>query len=99
MGKLYLNTAAQLEHHHDAAGRPNQYAYGKMVVRNGWYVWRVKNPNPSLSARFKWHAITLLLTGIRATNVITTPKRKEAFTETLGRVVGWFSLFFNSPRV
>lgn len=99
LGPLYLNTAAQLEHHHDAAGRPNQYAYGKMVVRNGWYVWRVKNPNPSLSARFKWHAITLLLTAIRATNVITTSKRKEAFTETMGRVVGWFSLFFNSPRV
>lgn len=99
VGKLYLNTAAQLEHHHDAAGRPNQYAYGKMVVRNGWYVWRVKNPNPSLSARFKWHAITLLLTAIRTTNVITTSKRKEAFTETMGRVVGWVSLFWNAPRV
>jgi GT2 family glycosyltransferase len=99
VGHLYLNTAAQLEHHHDAAGRPNQYAYGKMVVRNGWYVWRVKNPKPSLSARFKWHAITLLLTAIRVTNVVTTSKKKEAFTETLGRVVGWFSLFFNAPRV
>lgn len=99
VGQLYLNTAAQLEHHHDAAGRPNQYSYGKMVVRNGWYVWRVKNPKPSLKAKFKWHAITLLLTGIRATNVITTSKRKEAFTETLGRVVGWFSLFWKAPRV
>lgn len=99
VGQLYLNTAAQLEHHHDAAGRPNQYAYGKMVVRNGWYVWRVKNPKPSFKAKFKWHAITLLLTGIRATNVVTTSKRKEAFTETLGRVVGWFSLFWKAPRV
>ena len=97
-GKLYLNTVAQLEHHHDAAGRPNQYAYGKMVVRNGWYVWRVKNPKPSFKAQLKWHAITLLLTGIRATNVITTSKGKEAFTESLGRVVGWFSLFWNRPR-
>jgi hypothetical protein len=41
-GKLYLNTAAQLHHYHDVQGRPNQYQYGKMVVRNGWYVWRVK---------------------------------------------------------
>ncbi len=98
-GKLYLNTAAQLEHHHDAAGRPNQYAYGKMVVRNGWYVWRVKNPKPSFKAQLKWHAITLLLTAIRGTNVISTSKRKEAFTETLGRVVGWFSLFWKAPRV
>ncbi len=97
-GKLYLNTAAQLEHHHDAAGRPNQYAYGKMVVRNGWYVWRVKYPKPSFKAKFKWHAITLLLMAIRVTNVITTTKRKEAFTETMGRVVGWVSLFWNRPR-
>jgi len=98
VGKLYLNTAAQLEHHHDAAGRPNQFAYGKMVVRNGWYVWRVKNLKPSLKAKFKWHSITLLLTAIRATNVVTTSKKKEAFTETLGRLVGWFSLFLNKPR-
>jgi hypothetical protein len=40
-GKTYLNTAAQLYHYHDVQGRPNQYQYGKMV-RNGWYVWRVK---------------------------------------------------------
>ena len=98
VGKLYLNTAAQLEHHHDAAGRPNQYAYGKMVVRNGWYVWRVKNPKPSFKAQLKWHAITLLLTAIRGTNVVTSSKRKEAFTETMGRVVGWVSLFWNRPR-
>ena len=99
VGKLFLNTSAQLEHHHDAAGRPNQYTYGKMVVRNGWYVWRVKNPKPSFNAQLKWHAITLLLMAIRATNVITTSKRKEAFTETLGRVVGWVSLFWKAPRV
>jgi len=97
-GKLYLNTAAQLEHHHDASGRPNQYAYGKMVVRNGWYVWRVKYPKPSFNAKLKWHAITLLLTAIRVTNVVTSPKKKEALTESLGRLYGWFSLFFNAPR-
>lgn len=98
-GKLYLNTAAQLEHHHDAAGRPNQYAYGKMVVRNGWYVWRVKNPQPSFKAQLKWHAITLLLTAIRGTNLVTSSKKQEALTETMGRVVGWFSLFWNRPKV
>lgn len=99
VGKLFLNTSAQLEHHHDAAGRPNQYAYGKMVVRNGWYVWRVKNPQPSFKAQLKWHVITLLLTAIRGTNVFTSSKRKEAFTETLGRLVGWFSLFLNKPKI
>ena len=48
IGKLYVNTNAQLGHFHDESGRPNKYQYGKMVVRNGWYVWRVKYPNPSL---------------------------------------------------
>jgi hypothetical protein len=71
--------------------------YGKMVVRNGYYVWRVKYPNPSFKAKIKWHLITLLLTAIRFTNVVTTSKRKEALTETFGRISGWFSLFFNPP--
>jgi len=98
-GTLYVNTAAQLEHHHDASGRPDKYAYGKMVVRNGWYVWRARHPKPSLKAQIKWHAITILLTKIRWINVITTSKRKEAFTEALGRTVGWLSLLFNKPPV
>lgn len=97
VGKLYINTNAQLGHYHDASGRPNQYDYGKMVVRNGYYVWRVKYPNPSFKAKIKWHLITLLLTVIRFTNVATTSKRKEAFTETLGRISGWVTLFFNPP--
>ncbi|PKP25166.1 MAG: glycosyl transferase family 2 [Bacteroidetes bacterium HGW-Bacteroidetes-2] len=97
-GKLYVNTAAQLSHFHNPSGRPNQYQYGKMVVRNGYYVWRVKNPNPSFNAKLKWHAITLLLMTIRFTNTFTTKKRKEAFTEAMGRKMGWFSLLFNAPK-
>ncbi len=76
IGDLYVNTAAQLEHHHDAAGRPNKYTYGKMVVRNGWYVWRVKHPQPSFKNKLKWYQITILLTGIRFINIFTTSERK-----------------------
>lgn len=98
-GKLYIKTEAQLAHYHDGSGRPNQYCYGKMVIRNGWYVWRVKYPNPSFKARFKWHATAILLTKIRILNIVTTSNKKEAFTESLGRIVGWFSLIFNAPKV
>jgi GT2 family glycosyltransferase len=98
-GKNIISTKAQLSHFHNPSGRPNQYQYGQMVVRNGWYVWRLKYPKPSWVARFKWHAITLVLAIIRGVNVITTAKRKEAFTEFLGRMVGWFSLFFNKPNI
>ncbi|SHM95824.1 glycosyltransferase family 2 protein [Flavobacterium xinjiangense] len=98
VGKLYLNTAAQLKHYHDVSGRPNQYQYGKMVVRNGWYVWRVKNSKPSLNAKLKWHSITILLTAIRFSNTFTTVMRKEAFAEALGRMAGWWSLIFNKPK-
>jgi glycosyltransferase involved in cell wall biosynthesis len=98
-GKLYVNTNAQLGHFHDQSGRPNKYQYGKMVVRNGWYVWRVKYPNPSFNARLKWNAISLLLIMIRFSNIFTTSKRQEAFTETMGRIVGWLSLSFNKPEI
>lgn len=97
--KLYVNTAAKLNHYHADSGRPNQYRYGKMVVRNGWYVWRVKNPKPSLTAKIKWHSITILLTFIRFSNTFTTNKKKEAFTEALGRTIGWWSLWMDKPKI
>jgi GT2 family glycosyltransferase len=97
-GKNIINTKVQLSHYHNPSGRPNQYQYGKMVVRNGWYVWQVKNPSPNATDFLKWHAITLLLTLIRYTNVITTNKKKEALTEALGRTVGWWSLIFSKPK-
>lgn len=97
-GDLYLNTAAKLNHFHAESGRPNQYHYGKMVVRNGWYVWRVKNPNPIIKDKLKWHAITILLATIRFSNAFTTTNKKAAFTESLGRFVGWWSLILNKPK-
>ncbi|MEM6718809.1 MAG: glycosyltransferase [Bacteroidota bacterium] len=99
LGQLYVNTAAQLEHHHDASGRPNQYNYGKMVVKNGWYVWRVKYPKPALKARIKWNLTTLFLAVLRFTNIFTQPKKMEAFTESIGRFAAWFTLWFRKPRI
>ncbi len=98
IGRLYVNTSAQLYHYHEEAGRPNQFNYGKMVVRNGWYVWRVKYPNPKFKAQLKWHSIAFLLTLVRLGNAINTNRKKEAFTESLGRIVGWWSLFYNKPK-
>lgn len=98
-GKLYVNTAAKLGHFHDSSGRPSQYRYGKMVVRNGWYVWRIKHRHPSFKAQAKWHSITLLLTFIRLTNTFTTTKREDSFFEFFGRMVGWFSLLLNRPQL
>jgi GT2 family glycosyltransferase len=97
IGKLYLNTAAKLNHYHDVSGRPNQYQYGKMVVRNGWYVWRTKNPRPTWNAKVKWHSITILLTLIRCSNAFTSSSKKEAVAEAMGRTIGWWSLLFNKP--
>jgi len=97
-GKNVIATKAQLYHYHDQSGRPNKFQYGKMVVRNGWYVWRLKYPNPSLKAIFKWNAIVGVLIIIRFSNIFTTTKRKEAFTEFAGRMTGWLSLIINKPH-
>lgn len=98
-GKNVISTKVQLYHYHDAGGRPNQFKYGKMVLRNGWYVWRIKYPKPRLRSRLKWHATAFLLTVIRLSNVITTENRSAALTESLGRVLGWWSLLFNPPEI
>lgn len=99
LGKNAINTNARLSHFHAVSGRPNQYQYGKMVVRNGWYVWRVKNPNPVFKDWLKWNLITILLTLIRFANILTEGNKKAAFTETLGRTIGFFTLWVNKPKI
>lgn len=98
-GKNVINTKVRLKHFHNPSGRPNQYKYGKMVVRNGWYVWRTKNPHPKIKDQLKWHSITILLTLIRFSNTFTSAKKAEAFAETLGRTVGWWSLLIHKPKM
>ncbi|WP_244270353.1 glycosyltransferase family 2 protein [Gramella echinicola] len=98
LGQLYVNTQAQLLHLHDENSRPNKYQYGKMVIRNGWYVWRVKYPKPSLFARFKWHSTAFLLILVRLSNVLTNSRKREAFSESIGRIMGWISLLSNTPK-
>lgn len=99
LGELYVNTAAKLYHYHDDSGRPNRYNYGKMVTRNGWYIWRLKYPRPSFKARVKWNLIVILLIKLRFLNIFTTKDKKKAFTESLGRLSGWISLLFSKPKV
>lgn len=99
VGQLYVNTGAGLYHFHDPSGRPNKYQYGKMVIRNGWYVWRVNNARPNFKSKVKWHGISLLLILIRVSNILTSSNRMEAFTESFGRIVGWFSLLLSKPKI
>lgn len=97
IGSLYLNTGARVVHNHYHTGRPNRFKYGKMVMRNGWYVWRIKYPHPSIKARVKWHSVGFLLTLVRFSNVFTKKNKMESLTETLGRFFGWISLFLKKP--
>lgn len=98
-GPLMVDSSALLEHYHEASGRPDHYKYGVMVMRNGWYVWRRKFDNPGIRARLKWNFIAGTLCLVRFGNVINPNKRTAALKEGLGRVVGWWSLLFNKPRL
>ena len=95
--KLYINTNAQLGHYHEAGGRPNHFLYGKMVVRNGWLVWRTRYPKPSFKARLKWNIIVWVLALVKLTNVKS--QGSKAVKQFFGRISGWFSLMFNKPKV
>lgn len=91
-GALYFNSNARLAHYHSHSGRPDKFKYGKMVVRNGWYVWRVKFPNPSIKARIKWNLIVLLLSFLLLANFFKKTKKRESINEFFGRMAAWFSL-------
>lgn len=98
LGKECVHTGAQLYHYHNPGGRPNKYKYGKMVIRNGWYVWRLKYPTPHMIPKLKWYAIQMLQTAIRYGNVITTSDRYGSLSEAWGRTIGLFSVVFNAPK-
>ncbi|MGB8704048.1 MAG: hypothetical protein WCD31_03355, partial [Gillisia sp.] len=87
------NTAACLYHHHEERGRPNRFKYGKMVVNNGWYVWRVKYPKPMLKARAKWNLTHFLLLVIRIKNG-WFDSEKGALKDAMGRFSAYISLIF-----
>lgn len=57
------------------------------------------NTPQNFDTKLKWHSITILLTIIRFINTFTTNKKGEAFTEAVGRAVGWWSLVFDKPKV
>jgi glycosyltransferase involved in cell wall biosynthesis len=97
-GNLYVNTKARLEHHHAPSGRPNVFKYGKMVARNGWYVWRVKYANPSFKAKIKWNATLLLLTFLTFFSALKN-RNKHGIIEGFGRLSGWLSLLGNKPKI
>lgn len=99
MGQLIVNTAARVAHCHEQAGRPDKIKYGEMVIRNGWYVWRVKYPNPNFRARLKWYATAILLSSIRFGNVLTAKNKREAFSESMGRISGLMKLLFHKPII
>lgn len=65
-GPLVVAGDATLHHHHAPEGRPDQRRYGRMVVVNGWYVWRRRRPRPTAGDRVRWWATTLLLAACRA---------------------------------
>ncbi len=94
---LFLCTRARIAHYHAAAGRPNQFHYGLMVVRNGWFVWRRRWPQPVLKDKFKWWAVTMLLTLCRLGDAIRGPQRQAALTEMFGRLWGAARLLWDAP--
>jgi GT2 family glycosyltransferase len=95
---LYLCTRARLAHYHAPAGRPNQFRYGWMVVRNGWVVWRRRWPKPSLKGRAGWWATTMLLALCQFGDVLRGPQRSQSLTEGCGRVCAMASLLWKKPE-
>lgn len=93
---LYVCTAARLAHLHDEGGRPDSFRYGRMVVRNGWYVWRQRWPRPSARDRIRWWSITLLLILFRLVDARNGGVLRSV-EEALGRLIGAAFLLIDPP--
>lgn len=95
---LYFCTRARLAHHHAPGGRPGQFHYGEMVVRNGWLVWRRRWAEPSRAARVRWWATTMLLTVCQFGDAVRGPARAASFAEACGRIYGMATLLWKLPE-
>lgn len=95
---LYLSTRARLAHYHAPAGRPSRFRYGRMVVLNGWFVWRRRHVQPSLSSRTRWWATTVLLAACQLGEAVRGRDRWQQLNETLGRASGMMTLLLNQPK-
>ncbi len=96
-GKIVTNTSALCEHHHASQGRPSKFKYGKMVVWNGYYVWRLKYPKLKYTYVFKWHIITIFLILALFGGVIRSENRRDYILEIFGRLHSYLKLFFIKP--
>ncbi len=99
IGKLYVNTAARLEHYHEPSGRPSTYKYGKMVVRNGWYVWRVKYNRVNFKSIVKWYLTEILLMLLTFISAIKSKSSLRTIKEGFGRFVGLLELVVSKPKI
>ena len=59
-GELLIDTNARFHHYHSPNGRPNRFKYGRMVIRNGRYIWKRVNTTPTRGDRVKWYSINML---------------------------------------
>lgn len=98
LGSLYVNTSARVLHLHHESGRPDYCKYGRMVVRNGYYVWKLKYPNVKLKSRIKWYLITILLAVIRLKNGLFDGE-KIAVDDFQGRMKALFTLWSQRSKL
>ena len=93
IGKLYVNTAARVLHLHEESGRPDYRKYGRMVIENGFYVWKLRYPKPNIKARLKHFSIDISLMLIRFFNGLKGDRK--AADDGLGRLKGLLNLLSN----
>lgn len=98
-GQLIVTPAARVRHLHEPSGRPQPFRYGRMVLVNGWKVWRLANPRPRLKDRWRWWLVSGLLMLVRVGNAVRGPGRAASLLEALGRCWGGASVLILPPAL
>ena len=84
--ELLIDTSVHLRHYHSPQGRPNRFNYGRMVIRNGKYIWKKVNKNPGFKDRLKWFAISILNIVLPILSSRTTLEFQQNISDGLGRI-------------
>ncbi|MCG3148773.1 MAG: hypothetical protein PCFJNLEI_02220 [Verrucomicrobiae bacterium] len=96
--ELVASGEARVDHRHAAGGRPGGFEFGRMAMRNRYFIWRRHSPQAGIGAWWKVKLDEMLILGRELGNVIRGPARGAAVARFLGRIWGSAECVVRPPR-
>jgi len=96
--ELVASGEALVDHRHAAGGRPGGFAFGRMAIRNRYFIWRRHSPRVGVGVWLKFGLDLVLVVGRELGSAVAGPNRGAALQRGLGTVWGGLVCLVAPPR-